>query len=345
MDILKEAIGQIVKGKDLSSSMMADVMDAIMEGKATQAQIGALLVGLRMKGETPQEIGQAARVMRDKAIRIKPRLSEGEPLVDTCGTGGDGTNTFNISTTSAFVVAGAGIKVAKHGNRSVSSRSGSADLLEALGINISLSKEDVKRAIEEVGIGFLFAPNLHPAMKNVIGPRRELGIRTIFNCLGPLTNPAGANCQVLGVFSKDLVGVLARVLSILGIKRAWVVHGLDGMDEISPCEKSLVAEVIDGKIREFEFDPRKYGFTLCQPEEIKGKDPEENAKITLDILEGKDFGPKRDAVLLNSSAAILVSGRAKDFNEALELSRRSIDEKRALKKLNELREFSNRCTS
>ncbi len=339
MSRIREAIKELLGKKDLSDELMANVMNEIMEGSATDAQIGAFLVALRMKGESPSEICQAAKIMRQKALKIEPNLEEGQQLIDTCGTGGDGANTFNISTTSAFVVAGAGVKVAKHGNRSISSRSGSADLLEALGINISMPPEKVQRAIEEIGIGFLFAPSLHPAMKHVIGPRRELGVRTVFNVLGPLTNPAGANCQVLGVFDKELVSVLAKVLQLLGEESAWVVHGLDGLDEISLCDKTRVASLKHGQIDEFDFDPRKYGFTFCDSSELKGGSPEENAKITINLLKGEK-GPKRDVVLLNAAAAILVAQMEDNFKDAIKRAEDSIDSGMALKKLEDLREFS-----
>ena len=339
MSKIKEAIKELLDKRHLSDELMANVMNEIMDGRATDAQIGAFLIGLRMKGESPSEICQAAKIMRQKALRIEPTLKEGQALVDTCGTGGDGANTFNISTTSAFVVAGAGIKVAKHGNRSISSRSGSADLLEALGVDISMSPDKVQKAIEEIGIGFLFAPSLHPAMKHVIGPRREIGVRTVFNVLGPLTNPAGANCQVLGVFDKDLVSVLAEVLRLLGEKSAWVVHGLDGIDEISLCEKTKIASLRNGEIEEFDFNPERYGFSLCRKDDLKGGSPEDNAQITMNILEGEK-GPKRDIVVINAAAAILVAEGLEDFNDAVKRAEDSIDSGMALKKLKELREFS-----
>ncbi|MEA3385494.1 MAG: anthranilate phosphoribosyltransferase, partial [Thermodesulfobacteriota bacterium] len=292
MDILKKAISDVVSRKDLSQAEISSVLEIIMEGEATPAQIGAFITGLRMKGETVDEIAGAAEVMRKKALRIHINLSPGEPLVDTCGTGGDGAQTFNVSTTAAFVVAGAGVKVAKHGNRSVSSRSGSADVLEALGVNLALSPEDVARAVETIGMGFMFAPALHPAMKYAIGPRRETGIRTIFNVIGPLTNPAWANVQLLGVYDPMLTRPLAEVLGRLGSKRAWVVHGEGGLDELSLLGKSIVAQWDKKEVKEFVIRPEDAGLKPCKVEDLKGGDAEENAEILKGILSGKT-GPKR----------------------------------------------------
>ncbi len=335
MNTLQQAIDTVLSGRDLPQGMMKTVMDTIMDGQATDAQIGALLAGLRMKGESPGEIAEAASAMREKATAIRPKIPGSEHLVDTCGTGGDKADTFNISTTAAIVAAGAGVRVAKHGNRSVSSRSGSADLLEALGVNIGLSPEKVAMSIDTIGIGFLFAQSLHPAMKNVAGPRRELGVRTMFNLLGPLTNPAGADVQVMGVFDPEFTETLAQVLAILGSHRAWVVHGEGGLDEISLLGKTRVSQWNGQEVTTFELDPERYGFSLCAPEEIKGGTPSENAEITMEILEGAD-GPCRDIVLLNAAAAVFLSGVAEDYGQALELCARSIDSGAALEKLKAL---------
>ncbi|MEA1990598.1 MAG: anthranilate phosphoribosyltransferase [Thermodesulfobacteriota bacterium] len=341
MNTLKKAISDVVSRKDLSQAEISSVMEIIMEGEATPAQIGALLTGLRMKGETVDEIAGAAKVMREKAVRIHVNLSRGESLVDTCGTGGDGAQTFNVSTTAAFVVAGAGVKVAKHGNRSVSSRSGSADVLEALGVNLALSPEDVARAVETIGMGFMFAPALHPAMKYAIGPRREIGIRTIFNVLGPLTNPAWANVQVLGVYDPVLTRPLAEVLGRLGSKRAWVVHGEGGLDELSLLGKSVVAQWDKNEVKEFVIRPEDAGLKPCKAEDLKGGDAEENAEILKGILSGKT-GPKRDMVLLNAGAAIFLADRAKSLREGVVLAAESIDSMEAMKKLEALKAFSMR---
>jgi len=338
MDILKKAISDVVSRKDISQAEISSVMEIIMEGKATSAQIGSLLTGLRMKGETVDEITGAAKVMREKAVRIHVNISPGEPLVDTCGTGGSGAQTFNVSTTAAFVVAGAGIKVAKHGNRSVSSKSGSADVLEALGVNLALLPKDVARAVETIGMGFMFAPELHPAMKYAIGPRREIGIRTIFNILGPLTNPAWANVQVLGVYDPLLTRPLAEVLGRLGSKRAWVVHGEGGLDELSLLGKSVVAEWDRSEVKEFVIRPEDAGLNPCEAEDLKGGDAEENARILKDIISGKK-GPKRDMVILNAGAAIYLADIAKSLKEGVLLAAESIDSMEAMKRLEALKAF------
>ncbi len=338
MEIIKKAISNVVSHHHLSRYEMIQVMDELMDGRCTQAQIGGLLIGLRMKGETVEEITGAAHVMREKAVRIPVRLEKGEPLVDTCGTGGDGASTFNVSTTSAFVVAGAGIKVAKHGNRSVSSKSGSADVLEAVGISLDMSPEQVAEAIEKIGIGFLFAPSLHPAMKHAIGPRRELGVRTIFNVLGPLTNPAGANVQLLGVFDPKLAPVLAEVLGKMGARQAWVVHGHGGLDELSLTGPNVVAHWDGEKVEELAITPEDAGLAPCSIEDLSGGNPEENAAILMDILEGQP-GPKRDMVLMNSGAAIYLAGMADSFKRGVELAAESIDSGAALGKLEDLKNY------
>ena len=340
MSSVVDAIKMVVDGEDLTRQQMQQVMDEIMEGRATDAQIGSLLTGLRMKGETVDEIAGAAAVMREKATRISPRLKDGEPLIDIVGTGGDQSGTFNVSTTTAFVVAGAGIKVAKHGNRSVSSRSGSADLLEALGVNLDVTPRRVEECIEEIGLGFLFAPKLHPAMKNVIGPRREMGIRTIFNLLGPLTNPAGAQIELLGVFAPELCPVMAGVLAGLGTDRAWVVHGHGGMDELSLSGPTRVSAVDGGSVETFEVAPSDFGLSEAPLQEIMGGGPEENATITREILKGQG-GPKRDMVVLNAAAAIYLAGRAKGLKEAAEMAQESIDSGSAAQVLDRLIEMTN----
>jgi len=333
---IKEAIRHIVEGRDLSEDQAAAIMRQIMEGKATAAQIGALLTGLRMKGETVAEITGCARVMREKARTLDLGLTE---LVDTCGTGGDQAHTFNISTAAAFVAAGAGVKIAKHGNRSVSSSCGSADLLEALGININLDPGAVREAINRIGIGFLYAPQFHQAMRYVAAPRQEIGIRSIFNILGPLTNPAGAQAQLLGVFKEELVMVVAEVLHNLGSRRALVVHGRDGLDEISLSAPTLIAELGSWGIRYYEIRPQDLGLSPCSHEDIRGGGKTKNVQIFLDVLSGKP-GPARDIVLLNAAAAIVVGEKANDLGEGLDRARRSIDEGAAYQKLEALRDFS-----
>lgn len=329
--MIKEAISILIEKIDLSEKEMSDTIREIMEGKATDAQIGAFLTALRLKGETIAEITGAAKVMREKATSIKaPRGT-----VDTCGTGGDMANTFNISTTAAFVVAGADIPVAKHGNRSVSSKSGSADVLKALGVNIEIPPESVEKCLSKVGFGFLFAPLFHGAMKYALGPRREIGIRSIFNILGPLTNPAGTKYHVLGVFSSELTDTMAKVLGNLGCLHAFVVHGEDGLDEITITGKTKVSELKDGKVESYFIDPTDFGMKLGSIEDLLGGEAEENAEITRNILKGES-GPRRDIILLNASAAIVTSGRAKDLKEGIEIARKSIDSGAALRKLEEL---------
>jgi len=334
--MIKEAINMLINNISLMEPEMAGCMKEIMEGKATDAQIGALLTALRIKGETVEEITGAAKVMRDKATTIKAP----EGVLDTCGTGGDMSHTFNISTTTAIVVAASGIPVAKHGNRSVSSRSGSADVLEALGVRIDLPPEKVEKCLFETGFGFLFAPLFHPAMKYAIGPRREMGIRTIFNILGPITNPAGAKRQILGVFANKLTETLAMVLANLGAIEAMIVHGEDGLDEISICSKTRVSRLKDGNVDNFTIEPEDFGIWRSKIEDIRGGDKEDNASITLSILNG-EMGPRRDIVLLNSAAGIIVSGKTEDFKTAITIAEDSIDSGRALKKLHDIRRVSN----
>jgi anthranilate phosphoribosyltransferase len=334
--MIKEAINMLINNISLTEPESAACMQEIMEGKATDAQIGAFLAALRMKGETVEEITGAARIMRQKAAAIRSP----EKVLDTCGTGGDMANTFNISTTTAFVVAGASVPVAKHGNRSVSSRSGSADVLEALGIKIDLPPEKVEQCLFETGFGFLFAPLFHPAMKYAIGPRREMGIRTIFNILGPLTNPAGAKRQVLGVFAGRLTEILAQVLGNLGAIDAMVVHGNDGLDEVSISDATKVSRFKDDHIENFRIEPEDFGIWRNSVEQIRGGSKEENAGITLSILKGEK-GPKRDIVLMNSALALVVAEKTDDFRTAFGLAADSLDSGMALKKLEEVKRVSN----
>ena len=334
--MIKEAVNILVSGINLSEAEMAECMTEIMEGKSTDAQIGAFLAALRIKGETVDEITGAARVMREKAARINAP----EGVLDTCGTGGDMSHTFNIYTTVAIVVAAAGIPVAKHGNRSVSSKSGSADVLEALGVKIDLQPEKVENCLFETGFGFLFAPLFHPAMKFAIGPRREMGIRTIFNILGPITNPAGAKRQILGVFSSNLTETLARVLGNLGAEDAMVVHGEDGLDEITITDGTKASRFSKGKVENIYLAPEDFGLGRGTREDLIGGDKDENAKISLEILRGEK-GPKRDIVLINSAAALMVAGRADDPRTALEMAKYAIDSGSALAKLETIKKVSN----
>jgi len=332
--MLKGILGKLVEGKDLDEDEMTYFMSAIMEGKATPAQIGAFLVALRMKGETITEITSAAKVIRDKAYKIE--VKRDKPLVDTCGTGGDGKNTFNVSTVTAFVVAGAGLKVAKHGNRSVSSHCGSADVIEALGINLELDIEKVARCIDEIGIGFLFAPKFHPAMKYALSPRRELGLRTIFNILGPLTNPAKTTHQVIGVYDKKWLFPLAHVSKNLGLKGAMIVHGEGGYDEITITGKTYIAELKEGEIFEYEINPKSFGLNIASEEEIKGKDREYNAQLLKDILLDKEKGAKYDMVLLNAAAVFKITNLVKNWEDGIDLAKEVIKSKKAYEKLEKL---------
>ncbi len=336
--MIKEAISKIVAKTDLSEAEAEAVMREIMQGEATDAQIAAYITALRMKGETVEEITGSARVMREKAVSIK---LDAPYQVDTCGTGGDMSHTFNISTTAAFVVAGAGVTVAKHGNRSVSSKSGSADVLQALGVNIEMPSHRVEECLKEVGIAFLFAPMMHLAMKYAIGPRREIGVRTIFNVLGPLTNPAGVKSQIMGVYSADLTGILAQALGNLGITHAFVVHGMDGLDEITITDKTKVSELQSGTVKDYFIHPSDFGLATGKAADLKGGDAKENAAMTIDILKGQK-GPRRDIVLLNAAAGLVASGKAKDFQEGIRLATESIDSGAAMKKLEQLKAFTNK---
>ena len=348
--MIKEAIAKVVERIDLSEAEMVEVMGEIMGGEATPAQVAAFITALRMKGETVAEITGAAKVMRDRAtpIRVGAVLDldrddinlDRETILDTCGTGGSGTKSFNISTTVAFVVAACGVKVAKHGNRSVSSTCGSADVLEALGVNLTVTPEKVEECIGEVGIGFLFAPALHGAMKHAIGPRREIGIRTIFNVLGPLTNPARADRQVLGVYRADLVETLGKVLAGLGCRRGFVVHGDDGMDELTLTGPTRVAEIRNGQVTLSTVTPEQFGFRRCALSELQGGDAVQNAAIVRAVLDGAP-GPKRDVVLLNAAYGLVAAGLAEQVPAAIDQARAAIDSGAARGKLERLAALTN----
>ena len=334
--MIKDNIQKLIDGADLTYEESGEAMKEIMSGKATNAQIAALLTALRMKGETVEEITAFAEVMRENCCRINPHVKG--RLVDTCGTGGDKTKTFNVSTASAFVVAGAGIAIAKHGNRSVTSRCGSADVLERFGFNLTMTPDAVEKTIEQVGIGFMFAPAFHPAMKYAVEPRKELGIRTVFNVLGPLANPACANAQVLGVYDRKLTSTLAYALRKLGCEEAMVVYGLDGLDEISTIGKTIIARLRDGEVETFETSPEDFGIKQAKVMDIQGTSPGESAEIVFKILNGygNTNDPKTEMVLVNSAAGIMVGGKAADFKSGIELARKSIDCGAAYKKLKAL---------
>ena len=330
--MMKDAIALVIGGKDLTPAEAAVVMDSIIEGRATPAQVGAFLTALRMKGETPEEIASFARVMRDHAVTVQPKVPG--ILVDTCGTGGDGAGTFNISTAAAIVAAGAGVPVVKHGNRGVSSRCGSADVLAALGVNIALDPSAQARILEKVGISFLFAPYHHPALRHVMAIRQEIGCRTVFNLLGPLANPAGAQAQVLGVYCPDLTGTIAEVLCLLGVRRAMVVHG-SGLDEITTTGETVVSELAGRTITHSVITPESFGFARAMPVDLVGGDIQKNARILRDVLSGSK-GAARDIVLMNGGAAIYVGGRAPTLPDGIALAADSIDSGCALGKLEAL---------
>jgi anthranilate phosphoribosyltransferase len=335
-NVITDAIKKVVEFKNLDENEAIDVMNEIMSGKATQSQIASILTALRMKGETPVEIASFAKVMREFATKINPKVDK---LVDTCGTGGDSLNTFNISTTVAFVVAGCNVAVAKHGNRSVSSKCGSADVLEALGVNLDIPPKKVEECIEKVGIGFLFAPLYHSAMKHALPVRKEIGIRTVFNVLGPLTNPANADYQVVGVYDGNLTEKIAEVLKLLNIRGAMVVHG-SGMDEITTTGETKISELKDGEIKTYTITPEEFGFKRANIDELKGGDAKENARILREILDGKE-GAKRDIVLINAAAALYVCNEAKSLEEGIKMAEKSIDGGKAMEKLEKLVEFTN----
>ncbi|MBT3516169.1 MAG: anthranilate phosphoribosyltransferase [Nitrospina sp.] len=334
---IQNALKKVLDKVDLKEVEMVSIMTQIMEGQVKDSQLGSLLTALSIKGESIEEIAGAAIVMRDKSENIN--VSRTETIVDTCGTGGDGANTFNISTAAAFVVAGCGLTVAKHGNKAVSSLSGSADVLRCLGVNIDADKLTVEKCLDEIGIGFLFAPMMHGAMKYAAGVRKELGFRTIFNLLGPLTNPAGANAQVIGIYDSSRLKQIASVLKLLGTRQAFVVHGSDGLDEITLTGTTNVCELVNGQVKEYTLEPENFELTACKAKDISGGTPEENANIIKNILSGEQ-GPKSDIVLMNASAAICAGGIAENLKVAMHLARQSIDTGSAEKKLNDLRRLS-----
>ena len=331
-------LNRAVARENLTAAEAQAVMDLILDGQATTPLIAAMLVALRMKGETPEEMLGFARAMRAKAVPVRPDVT-GEPLIDTCGTGGDGACTFNVSTVSALVIAGAGVKVAKHGNRSISSRCGSADILEGLGVRIDLTPEEIGRSIREVGFGFLFAPAVHPAMKNAQPARVELKMRTAFNLLGPLTNPAGATAQLVGAPSIRAAELIAETLASLGLARGYVVHGADGLDEITTTSETFVLEIRGGAIAHRTFTPEEFGLQRAQPHDLKGAGREENCEIARAILAG-ERGPKRDIVLLNAGAALAICGKTADLQAGVAMAAESIDSGAAARKLYELARFT-----
>ncbi len=335
--MIKDAIAKLADRTSLSEKDAEETMLAIMDGQATPAQIAAYLMGLRIKGETVEEIAGSARAMRARATRIRVA----DPMViDTCGTGGDRAQTFNISTTAAFVVAGGGLTVAKHGNRSVSSKSGSADVLAALGVKLDLPTQRVEDCVNEVGIGFLFAPLFHGAMKHCAVPRQEMGVRTLLNILGPLTNPAGASIQVLGVYDGNLTEIMAKVLIHLGTQHCFVVHGLDGLDEITLTDRTRVSEGRAGVVSSYFVEPADCGLQRVMMKDLAGGNAEENAQITRDILKGRT-GPRRDVVCVNAAPAFVAAGKAKTLQEGCALAHRSLDSGAAMEKLEKLIAFTN----
>ena len=339
--MIQHALSQLLDGKDLSREDSRRVMDSIMSGAATPAQIGGFLVALRLKGETSAEIAGAAEAMRAHVVAVQPRRDD---LVDTAGTGGDGGKTFNISTAAALVAAAAGAGVAKHGNRSVSSQSGSADVLEALGFDLDLTPARIAESIDELGFGFMFAPTHHPAMKHAGPVRHELAARTVFNVLGPLTNPAGARAQVVGVYSAHLVPVIADVLAQLEARRAFVVHGAGGIDELSPAGPNLVCEVVEGRVTRREIDPLDLGVPRCDPDELRGGGPAENAAKIREVFHGGNGG-RRSAILLNAAGAIAAAGHAADLREGLAIARETLESGAAATRLDELVAFSTRAVA
>ena len=334
--MIQQALADLLDGTDLGRPRCREVMGEIMRGEATQAQIGGFLVALRLKGETAEEIAGCAEAMREHVLPVRPQRDD---LVDTAGTGGDGAGTLNISTAAAIVAAAAGAGVAKHGNRAVSSASGSADVLEALGLRLEQPPERIAQSIDELGFGFMFAPAHHPAMQHAAPVRRELAARTVFNVLGPLTNPAGARAQVIGVYAQPLVRTIAEVLAQLGARRAFVVHGAFGIDELSPAGPNDVCEVVDGSVRDRVIDPLDLGVDRCDPAELRGGSPPENAQAIREVFAGADGG-RRDAILLNAAGAIAAAGHADDLGEGLELARAAVDSGAAAARLDELARFS-----
>ncbi len=334
--MFKENLSKIVKRENLNEEQMSQMITEIFSGTITEAQIGAMMAALATKGETFEELAGAARAMRRKALRIQTSAAT---VVDTCGTGGDGAHTFNISTTTSFVVAACGVTVAKHGNRSVSSQCGSADLLEALGVKLDTAPEIVEEAVQDIGIGFLFAPLYHGAMRYAAKARKDVGMRSIFNMLGPLTNPAGANCQLLGVYAPELTEMFAHALQLLGTKRAFVVHGHDGLDEISVCAPTRVSELKDGLIRTYDISPELFFNEQADPADLLGGNPDENAQITRNILIGEK-GPKRNVVLINAAAALVAAGQAEDLKHGIRMAETAIDDGAAINKMQALIKYS-----
>jgi anthranilate phosphoribosyltransferase len=340
--MIQQALQQVLDGRDLTRAETREVMGEVMAGEATPAQIAGFLVALRAKGETADEIAGCAEAMRTHVLAVRPRRDD---LVDTAGTGGDGAQTINISTAAALVAAAAGAAVAKHGNRAVSSACGSADVLEALGFSLEQEPERIAQSIDELGFGFLFAPSHHPAMRHAAPVRKELATRTVFNVLGPLTNPAGARAQVVGVYSAELVRTIADVLATLGARRAFVVHGAGGIDELSPVGPNLVAEVVDGQVHERTLDPEaELGVPRCDVAELRGGTPAENAAAVREVFEGADGG-RRSAILLNAAGAIAAGGHAEDLREGLELARETVDSGAAAERLEQLVSFSRETVS
>jgi anthranilate phosphoribosyltransferase len=339
--VIQRALAKLLDGHDLSREEAREVMGSIMTGEATSAQIAGFLIALRAKGETADEIAGCAEAMREHVLPVRPKR---EDLVDTAGTGGDGAKTINISTAAALVAAAAGAGVAKHGNRAVSSASGSADVLEALGFNLELPSEQIARSIDELGFGFLFAPTHHPAMRHAAPVRRELAARTVFNVLGPLTNPAGARAQVVGVYAPELVRTIAEVLAQLGARRAFVVHGAGGIDELSPTGPNFVCEVVDGNVRTRNIDPLEFGLERCDLSELRGGSPAENAAAIRAVFAGENGG-RRSAILLNAAGAIAAGGHAEDLREGLELAREAVDSGAAASRLDQLAAFTQRKDS
>lgn len=338
---MKEILNKLCLGQDLTKMEANTAMSAIMDGEATPAQVAAFIVALKMKGETAEEIFGCATAMRERAQKVQTKRTG---LTDTCGTGGDGRGTFNISTVAAIIAAGAGLAVAKHGNRSVSSKCGSADVLEALGVTIELTVEQMGRCLDEVGIAFLYAPVLHKAMKHAAGPRRELGVRSVFNLLGPLTNPAGANRQLMGVYSPELAEVMAGVLLLLGTERALVVHGSDGSDELTVAGNTLCYELKDGRISCEKLSPESLGLKRAKPSALAGGNPEKNARLVMNVLSGQT-GPHRDVSVLNAGAALYVGGLAEDLSEGVQVAQKTIDCGDAMDKLRALQRFKGGVTS
>ena len=338
--MIAEAIEKLVQRVDLEENEIAEVIDSMMEGKLTHSQIAAFLIALKIKGESTSEITGAAKVMLEKSRKIDHKLDN---VVDMCGTGGDGHGTFNVSTGASFVVAGAGVPVAKHGNRSVSSPVGSADVLEELGVNINLDPDAARECLNKINLVFLFAPVYHPAMKNVAQPRKEIGVRTIFNILGPIVNPAQVKHQIMGVYGEFLLEPIAKVLRNLGSVHALVIHGADGMDEITITGKTSVAELKDGIVKKYEIDPTELGFKKRELSEILGGDNKKaNADILLSVLNGEEKEAKREITILNAAAAIFVSGKTIEFRDAVEIAAESIDSGNAIKKLEELKNFTSK---